>query len=136
MSQISNKLKFIFQIGKTHAFLARRFSSQGLGFGDMAVLYHISQAPSQKIRRVDLAEAVGLTASGVTRILVPLEKIGVVKREANARDARVSFVALTESGKELLRDSIKSAEVICDDLISKENTKKLDQIYEIIERMK
>ncbi len=136
MALISSKLKFIFQIGKAHAYLARRFSSQGLGFGDMAVLYQISKASGQKIRRVDLAEAVGLTASGVTRILVPLEKIGVVKRESNARDARVSFVTLTESGKELLRDSIKSAEVICDDLIPNEKSKKLEQFFEIIERMK
>jgi len=80
--KISNQLKFLMQLSKTEAVVSRKLSAQGLGFGDLAVLYAISAAPEGKIRRVDLAQAVGLTASGVTRLLVPLEKIGVIKREA------------------------------------------------------
>ncbi len=132
MSVISKKLKLMFQIAKTDAVLSRKFSSQGLGFGDLAVLYAISTANGGKIRRIDLAEKVGLTASGVTRILIPLEKIGVVKREANARDARVSYAMLTQSGKTLLHESLESAEVVCDDLIPSEKEKQLDGLHELL----
>lgn len=129
---ISKKLKFFMLLGKTNAFLARRFSSQGLGFGDVAVMYAISQAPNGKIRRVDLAEQLGLTASGVTRMLLPLEKIGVIRREVNERDARVSYAALTAAGKTLLENSLASAEVVCDDLIPDEKAKKLEELSEIL----
>jgi DNA-binding MarR family transcriptional regulator len=132
MSPVSKKLKFFFQLAKTNAILARRFSLQGLGFGDIAVLLAISQAPGEKIRRIDLANQLGLTASGVTRMLLPLEKIGVVKREANARDARVSFATITAGGKRLLAESLESAEVVCDDLISAENGKKLDELNAVL----
>jgi DNA-binding MarR family transcriptional regulator len=132
MSVISKKLALMFQIAKTDSVLSRKFSSQGLGFGDIAVLHAVSTANSGKIRRTDLAEKVGLTASGVTRILIPLEKIGVVKREANARDARVSYAMLTPSGKTLLRDSLESAEFMCDDLIPDDKAQGIDAVHGLL----
>ncbi|UUZ55216.1 MarR family transcriptional regulator [Massilia sp. H-1] len=51
--------------------------------------------PGGRIRRVDLAERVSLTASGVTRTLLPLEKIGLVTRQSDPRDARVGFAVIT-----------------------------------------
>jgi DNA-binding MarR family transcriptional regulator len=132
MKNLSKKLKFVFQLAKTNAVLARRFSSQGLGFGDIAVMFAISRAPEGKIRRVDLADQLGLTASGVTRMLLPLEKIGVIKRELNARDARVSFATLTTAGKRLLGESLESAELLCDDLIPEDKVKNLDELSAIL----
>src|SRR5437762_645931 len=107
MTNISDKLKFLMLLCKTEAIISRRFNGQGLGFMDMTVLYAINQAPGGKIRRSDLAEQVGLTASGVTRLLVPLEKIGMIKRESNDRDARISYALLSTSGKEIFEDSLK-----------------------------
>ena len=76
MNKIGNKLKFLMVLSKTEAKISRKLSGQGLGFGDLAVLYAISQAPEGKIRRRGFGRTGGLTASGVTRILIPLEKIG------------------------------------------------------------
>lgn len=130
--KLSNKLKFLMEVSKAEAIISRKFSGQGLGFGDLAVLFAISQSPDGKIRRVDLAEEVGLTASGVTRLLIPLEKIGVVKREINERDARVSYVMLTKSGKQLFEDSLKWVEEKCDDLIPDSETKKLELASQLL----
>jgi DNA-binding MarR family transcriptional regulator len=57
------------------------------------------------MRRVDLAEKVGLTASGVTRLLNPMEKIGLVDKTASSHDARVSLVALSKAGRRMLEDA-------------------------------
>ncbi len=130
MNGVSKKLKFLLQLTRASAVVSRKFSSQGLGFSDLAVLLAIRGAEGEKIRRVDLAEQLGLTASGVTRLLLPLEKIGVVKREANERDARVSYATLTAVGKRLLADSLESAEVRCDDLVASADAKKLDDFSE------
>lgn len=132
MFKIGNKLKFLMLLAKTEAIIARKFSGQGLGFADLSVLYAISQAPDGKIRRIDLAESVGLTASGVTRLLLPLEKTGFIKREAHLRDGRVSYVALTKSGKEIFTDALRWAEEKCDDIIPDAQTKKLEQATEFI----
>ncbi|WP_443590549.1 MarR family winged helix-turn-helix transcriptional regulator [Vreelandella alkaliphila] len=73
-------------------------SAYGIGLSDYLVLNQLYTAPNQKVRRSDLAEQVGLSPSGVTRLLNPMEKIGLVKKHENPRDARVSLVALTTAG--------------------------------------
>jgi DNA-binding MarR family transcriptional regulator len=45
----------------------------------------------------------------VTRALIPLERIGLVSRERNPRDARVSYATLTDVGREKVRDTMATA---------------------------
>jgi len=80
-------------------------SFHGISFTEFMVMYHLSNAVNQCMRRIDLAEKVGLTASGVTRLLLPMEKIGLVQKEKNPRDARVSLVKLCEAGAGILADA-------------------------------
>jgi DNA-binding MarR family transcriptional regulator len=54
---------------------------------------------------VDLAHAVGLTPSGVTRALRPMEKLSIVSTVKSKRDARLAIAALTPAGRELLDDA-------------------------------
>jgi DNA-binding MarR family transcriptional regulator len=118
--------------------MARRFDSalNGIGFSDFMILYHLSQAKEEKMRRVDLAEKVGLTASGVTRLLVPMEKIGLVKRQANKQDARVSFVVLTPVGKRKLTESLEDAEYLAQEVLPSSKVKKLAGISDVLNRLK
>ena len=73
-------------------------SVHGLGLSEYLVLRQLSAAPTKTMSRVELADQVGLTASGVTRLLQPMEKIGLVQRKINERDARKSMVALSSAG--------------------------------------
>src|ERR1700684_4142111 len=77
----------------------------GLGLSDFAALHHLAEAPGGKLRRVDLARRLALTPSGVTRLLGPLERRGIVTREEDGNDARSTFAALTRSGKSLVKDA-------------------------------
>ena len=131
MKPINPKTKFLFLLTRASASVSRRISGQGLSLGDLAVLYAISQAPEGRIRRVDLAEQVGLTASGVTRVLIPLERMGVVKREPHPRDARVSYAMLTKSGRELFEDSLKWVDLKSDDVVP--DSKSLASASELLE---
>jgi DNA-binding MarR family transcriptional regulator len=102
--------------------LIRRFDSalgshHGISFGDFQVLDHLSRAPGGRLRRVDLAERLGLTASGVTRTLLPLEKIGLVMREPDPRDARVGFAVVTPAGLELLVNATEVTDLVSRDLL-------------------
>ncbi len=73
----------------------------GLGLTEFTVLNQLSTAPNFTMSRIQLAESVGLSASGITRLLNPMEKIGLVEKERNARDARVSLVKLSTAGKKI-----------------------------------
>jgi DNA-binding MarR family transcriptional regulator len=57
------------------------------------------------LRRVDLADRILLTASGVTRLLDGLESQGFVERAACDSDRRVVYAVLTESGLAKLREA-------------------------------
>jgi len=60
------------------------------------------------MRRVDLAEKLILTASGVTRLLDGLEEAGLVDRAACAGDRRVTYAVLTEAGHAKLKEASQS----------------------------
>src|SRR5262245_33821680 len=77
----------------------------GLGLSDFAALHHLAEAPGRRLRRVDLARRLALTPSGVTRLLGPLERRGLVTRESNDHDARATFAVLTRSGQTLVKNA-------------------------------
>jgi DNA-binding MarR family transcriptional regulator len=68
----------------------------------------LARAPDRRMRRVDLANSLLLTASGVTRLLDGLERDGFVGREACESDRRVSYAVLTKAGRDKLREADKS----------------------------
>ncbi|MEH6565272.1 MAG: MarR family transcriptional regulator [Halopseudomonas sp.] len=86
--------------------LAGPLSCHGISLTDYLVLQQLAHAPDKRLRRVDLAQQVGLSASGVTRLLSPLQKIGLISKEESARDARVSLVTLTAAGERIFRDAL------------------------------
>ncbi|HET9437262.1 MAG TPA: MarR family transcriptional regulator [Gaiellaceae bacterium] len=93
---------------RAHAALTRDLSAKltlehGLTLSDFEVLLRLSRAPERRMRRVDLAEQVLLSASGVTRLLDGLERQGLVERAACSADRRVVYAVLTEAGLERLR---------------------------------
>ena len=80
-------------------------SIRGISLAEYRLLRALSVAPQARASRVDLAHAVGLTASGVTRALRPLEKLGMVTTIKSERDARLAMATLTPAGQELVSDA-------------------------------
>lgn len=85
--------------------LGGSLAAHGISFTEYLVLRELNQAPSKKLRRIDLADSIGMSASGVTRLLNPMQKIGLVQKEEAPRDARVSMVALTGTGEKVFREA-------------------------------
>ena len=93
------------QLAHVNKRLESVLSIHGISFTEFLVILNLSKVANHSLRRVELAESVGLTASGITRVVAPMEKIGLVTKETNARDARVSLVKLTKAGHTLLKDA-------------------------------
>ena len=95
---------------RAHAAVTRQLSvrlsaEHGLTLSDFEVLLRLARAPDRRMRRVDLAGEVLLTASGVTRLLDGLERSGFVERSSCASDRRVVYAVLTEAGLTKLREA-------------------------------
>jgi DNA-binding MarR family transcriptional regulator len=102
--------EFCLRMGRAWAAISRRLDGalgahHGISFADYQLLLQLQRAPGSRLRRVDLADKLGLTASGVTRSLLPLEKIGLVDRQSDPRDARVGYAILTPAGSELVTNA-------------------------------
>ncbi len=87
---------------------ARLVADHGLTINDYECLLMLARAEDRRMRRVDLAEQLILTASGVTRLLDGLEKEGWVDRASCASDRRVVYAVLTEEGLAKLREASDS----------------------------
>ncbi len=92
----------------TRTISAQLVAEHGLTINDYEALLHLARAEDGRMRRVDLAEQLILTASGVTRLLDGLEAGGLVERVSCASDRRVAYAVLTESGRTKLREASKS----------------------------
>ena len=98
---------------RAHATTTRRFNAElvaehGLTLNDYEVLLHLSRAEDRQLRRVDLAERVLLTPSGITRLLEGLERAGYVERASCPSDARVTYAQLTDAGEGKLREAAET----------------------------
>jgi DNA-binding MarR family transcriptional regulator len=104
--QLESWITFI----RSHSAITRELSAQlqrehGLTLNDYEVLLVLSHSEHGMMRRVDLAETILLTASGITRLLEGLERSGFVCKETCASDARVSYAKLTDDGRQKLSDA-------------------------------
>ncbi len=98
-------LSYFVANARFQAKLNRRLDAvlNGLSLNELLIMHHLSQAPD-KLRAADLAELMGLTPSGITRLLLPMIKIGLIKRTSDPNDARSSLVEVTRAGKEKMKE--------------------------------
>ena len=96
-----------------HAALTRELNAQlvadhGLTINDYEVLLRLSRAPDRQMKRVELAQSVVLTPSGITRLLDGLQASGWVDKASCPGDARITYAVLTDAGREKLRQAAET----------------------------
>jgi DNA-binding MarR family transcriptional regulator len=103
----------VLRLIRAQSYLQGRFAAElggvhGLSLNELMLLMHLDQSAGGRLRRVDLADRLDLSQSSVTRMVVPLEKTGLVTRGEDTRDARVGYVVLTRAGRRLARDGART----------------------------
>ena len=82
------------------AALERELSDRhGLGVSDFEVLERLAEKAEHKFRVQELAEAVHLSQSALSRLIGRLEQHGLVQRSLCDLDRRGIYVCLTEAGR-------------------------------------
>jgi DNA-binding MarR family transcriptional regulator len=126
---------------RAHAAITRQLNadllnSHGLTLSDYEVLLRLANAENQMMRRVDLAQSVLLTASGITRLLDGLEQVGCVEKVACKSDARVSYAKLTPAGHRKLKEAAETHLAGIEELFTgRYSDDELERLAELLSRL-
>jgi DNA-binding MarR family transcriptional regulator len=95
---------------RTHATLVRELDEElterhGLPLSSYDVLIQLDETPEGRLRMSQLADAVLLSRSGLTRLVTRLEGQGLLERADCPNDARGAFAAITDKGRERLAEA-------------------------------
>ena len=136
---MSNKLDCLLQLYSLQTQLQktidRHLSLHGISLSEFFILYYLDSSDTKTMRRIDLAEHVGLSASGITRALNPLEKIGLVEKEINPRDARVSLVKLSKTGEKLFKDTFLTMMSSSESLLANLNNEEVSTLLSMLKKI-
>ena len=91
-----------------HALITRRISADlaAAGLPDLTwydLLWALYRSPGRALRVKDLAEAVVLSPTAMSRFVDRVEAAGCVRREPDPQDRRALQVTITDEGVDLLR---------------------------------
>jgi len=77
----------------------------GLTANEYTTLMGLSEAPNRELRMAELANATGLSASRMTRLVDDLQSLGYVIKRASTVDGRGNVAKLTRQGLAKLRSA-------------------------------
>lgn len=104
--QTTNALRLLQSADEFQARLSGEFAAvHGISVNEFFLLMHLERATNRRLPRVELAKRMHVSASTVTRMVAPMEKIGMVAREVDAHDARFAFVVITKAGRTRLSEA-------------------------------
>lgn len=115
--------------------LDHSLSIHGISFTEYRVLHALASSASGVLPRTELAERVCLTPSGVTRLLNPMEKIGLVEKHARPRDARISLVGIASAGQQIYRDATTTLGQRAADLTRSLGMREVEQLSGLLNGM-
>jgi DNA-binding MarR family transcriptional regulator len=122
----------------SHARIVRALDAElerehGLPITSYDVLIQLSLAPDRRLRMFELADAIVLSRSGLTRLVERLERAGLVERERSEVDLRHMYARLTDRGFEVLADAtpthVAGIKARFLERLSDEQTKQLGEIW-------
>jgi DNA-binding MarR family transcriptional regulator len=98
---------------RAHAQLSRVLETElvaehPISLGAYDVLVQLAEAPERRLRMAELADAVLLSRSGVTRLVDRLEVAGMVTRERFDGDGRGVVAVITKKGVDTLRAAART----------------------------
>ncbi|MGZ3498314.1 MAG: MarR family winged helix-turn-helix transcriptional regulator [Vulcanimicrobiaceae bacterium] len=117
-------------LSRADAWLRKRIEPilPGIGYTDFVILAELDSVVGGRLRPVDLANRLQLTPSGVTRAILPLAKIGLVERSSHERDARASYVAITQAGRDRLDEAMDDVERIVGETLGSSSVTRGDRL--------
>jgi len=107
-------LEFNKRVGRLAAILGDATTAQITRFGLTNAEYHVlsvlrSVGPPYRLRPTDLAGRLLLSSGGTSNVLRRLTEAGLIDRQADTRDARSTWVHLTDEGVRTAEKAVLAA---------------------------
>lgn len=112
-----------------------QLSVHGISLTEYIVMHYLSSGVAKEVSRIALADHLGMSASGITRLLLPMEKNNTVERVSHPRDSRQSLVRLTNTGQQLFADASVSFSFIAKDLTSNLSQSQQEKLIEYYKKV-
>ncbi|MGO4382083.1 MarR family transcriptional regulator [Pseudoduganella sp. RAF19] len=118
---ISDDLKFCLKLDYAHTHMVRRLEDElaayhGLSFRNFVVLLHLCSAEGDRLQRDELARRLALTQTELARIVIPMEKLGLISREAVPDNSEARYVKALSGGKYLFSRAVGWVDRIAQEL--------------------
>lgn len=127
----------IWRIGRLHILhrlhIYKAAANNGLHFGQMPILEKIIEHDncSQK----EIAEQLQVSPPSIATSVKRMQKIGLLKKSADASDMRYTQITITEKGKELTQKCRAAFDEVDRQMFAGFNDQECRQFYEYIERL-
>lgn len=100
------------------------------------VLSRLDEADGQRLRMQELADALPLSKSGLTRLVDRMESAGLLQREECSEDRRGTFACLTGTGRAALSDAGEEHRAVLDERLAGDLTdEELATLRELLDRV-
>ena len=126
---------------RAYAVLVRELDAEleaahGLPLTSYEVLARLQNAPSRRMRMRDLADAVLLSRSGLTRLVDRLARDGLLERCSCPNDARGAYAVLTDKGARTL-EAARPTHIagVRRRFLERLDAAELEQLTEVCERL-
>ena len=127
---------YIDTVGALQGALEADMQPHGLTMGDYEVLVRLSEAADHHMRMCDLATALRLSPSGLTRRLDGLVRSGLVDRHSCESDRRVMYAHLTSDGLAALKaaapDHVRGVRRHLLSVLTDEQVEQMGAIFETV----
>jgi DNA-binding MarR family transcriptional regulator len=115
--------------------VGNRLGAHGISLTEYLVMHYLKGASHNAVPRIELAEHLGMSASGVTRLITPMEKTKIIEKTTNPRDARQSLVKLSKTGQRLYKEASISFEHITQDLVGRLSQSQQEKLVELFRKL-
>ncbi len=103
---LTNAIRLIQSADEIRARVSGEFAAvHGLSVNEFFLLMQLERSTLHRLARTELAKRMHVSPSTVTRMARPMEKLGLLGRQADERDARLAFVVLTEAGLQKVNEA-------------------------------
>lgn len=85
----------------------------GLSYADFLLLHRLASAPEQRLPMAELAPALGLRPSALLRQILPLEKTGLLGRDAETMQRGRRDVVLRAASRQIVTNAFDTAQSVC-----------------------
>ncbi len=104
-----------------------------IGVGQVPILTLLSENGTMTQRQI--AEEIRVTPATICGTMKRMEKAGLVRREANEKDGRVSCISLTEEGRVRMTEAKAAIDQSHSEMLSNFSEEELRTLYNFVSRM-